>query len=117
MLLVALLPTLTFIGHWELRLDIPGTGYFVGAEATPEHADHDDGHDHSQHCHDSVASCSDVPATAGATVAMLQSELLSLHLGGMLHRAWQAESALPAGGSSLPELQPPRPITALTHFA
>ncbi len=105
---------LTFIGHWELRVDIPGTGYFVGAESASQHPDI---HDHSQHCHDSVASCSDVPATAGATVAMLESELFSLHLGGMLYRTWHFDLDMPLDGSPVPELQPPRVTSTISLSA
>lgn len=91
-----------------MRVEIPGTGYYVGA-SQPETDDHsDNGHSHAQHCHESVATCSDVPFAGGATVAMLQAEVSVLHLQGLAYRSAMAESvALDAGGRR-PDLQPPR---------
>src|SRR5690349_1959802 len=40
LLFATLLPTLTFFGHWSLRIDIPGTQLYVGF---PESHHHDDG--------------------------------------------------------------------------
>ncbi len=61
-LLVALLPTLLFMGH-SLRpgtMPIDSARAAAGSAATgPAH------HDHEQHCHEGLASCSDQPVTSG----------------------------------------------------
>jgi len=67
LLLAAYLPALTFLGHWPLAIDIPGTSLYVGL---PERtSSHEAGHE--SHCHASAGSSSDVPLAESATVAVL----------------------------------------------
>lgn len=115
-LFVALLPSLTFFGHWSLRVEIPGTGYYVGATPAAD-AHSSEGHDHSKHCHENMATCSDVPFAGGATVALLQDQVSVLHLLGMAYRAPVAEAAAIDAGARRPDLQPPRLLANDADYA
>lgn len=88
MLVVALLPMLTFFGHWPaIEAAIPGTSYVArvpltgptygsGQASTHIHTGEESApHDHSQHCHADVEGCSDTPVPGLSTVTMLQQEL------------------------------------------
>lgn len=115
LLLLALFPMLTFMGHWPAAVHIPGTDQYLSIPlaGNDEPADeHDDGHSHSQHCHGNSGSCSDVPALAGVSFALM-SEALALSVTAALvwavaFHCWQPRRP----NSLLPELQPPRPAYA-----
>lgn len=115
MLILALLPTLTFFGHWPREVAIPGTGYYLAIPGSPAAAPGGStaqGHDHSSHCHADAASCSDVPATAGVSFAILNETLAFFGAGGLfvlLALCWwvPGESFTPS-----PEIQPPRTLAA-----
>lgn len=101
-LLVALLPTLLFMGH-SLR---PGTmpidsARGAAAAAGPAH------HDHEQHCHEGLASCSDQPVTSGPGQFLLadQPEAAAPLA---LAMAARAEALAPATSSPPPPEPPPR---------
>lgn len=107
-LLLAMLPSLSYMGHWPQEVSIPGTRYdlnvpFVGAPAEP-HA----GDSHAAHCHGDSAECSDAPFTGAATIALMTESVAMLTLGGLLVAigvaAWRPKLSL----SLAPELQPPR---------
>lgn len=112
-LFVALLPSVTFFGHWQVRVEIPGTDYYVGASQPQIDSHSEDGHNHASHCHENMATCSDVPFTGGATVAMLQDEVSVLHLLGLAHPSPLTEAVAHDAGARQPDLQPPR-MSALT---
>ena len=111
-LLVAILPSLTFLGHWSLNLDIPGTDLYLtliaASDHHDEHAGHDDPQAHTNHCHANAASCTDVPFTGASPFAFLHDSIAYLGAGALLVvltlRAWRPWSALTVG----PELRPPR---------
>lgn len=120
-LIIALLPTLTFLGHWTLHIDVPGTNlYLVLVPAEPESAhthtdtaEHEDGGSHSQHCHTSAASCSDIPFTGASPFALINDSLAHLGEAGALiaialalWRPWRSLQIAP-------ELLPPRLNPAL----
>lgn len=109
LLLLSLLPMVTFFGHWPaLALAVPGTGFelrvpFSGsppAAAAPGghvHADgsgHDHGGDHEAHCHASMASCGDARVGGAAPVTVLLETVVLLLSGG----PWVAVAARGAGG-------------------
>lgn len=118
LLVVSLLPMLTFFGHWEPRIDIPFTNYYWGlpdfahegnAGAAHEH-DHD--HDHDGHCHGDSASCASKPVTSGIGFALLRDSLLLLGAAAIATRV-AATWWKPAHWTSVrPELQPPRLVVA-----
>lgn len=112
LLFAALLPMLSYAGHWDFQLHVPGIESTERAEDAHVHH-HEDGaegeaHRHSEHCHGGAASCSDVPfagasafALAGQAIAVLGSEGRLLALAVL---AWA-----PHGGEIVaPELRPPR---------
>jgi len=122
LLLFAILPTLTFLGHWPvLSVTVPGlalslTVPFV-SEETLDHAtpisgpvlgSSSDAQEHSQHCHANVATCTDIPFTGGSAFALLGEAVAFLGAAAILvalsMRPWRPthESAVP------PELRPPR---------
>lgn len=113
-LLAALLPMLTFMGHWPASLPIPGTDLYVsvpfaGAEQHHSHeaeAEADEA-SHEQHCHAGAASCSDIPAAAGVSFGLM-NQPVAFVIGGLLLlmgvRWWQPR----ASTTISPVLQPPR---------
>ena len=122
LLLLAILPTLTFLGHWPvLTLSVPGLALsltipFV-SEETLDHAaaingpvvsSGTDAQEHTQHCHANVATCTDIPFTGGSAFALLGEAVAFLGAAAILvalsMRPWRPthESAVP------PELRPPR---------
>ena len=113
----AYLPSLAFLGHWTLRLDIPGTQYYVGlraaAGAAQERHSHADANgpgsgDHSGHCHEGSASCGDVPVLATATVGLLKQSMLAQAEDEVLRPVAAAGWAPHATRNVMPELPPPR---------
>jgi hypothetical protein len=113
LLAFALLPMLTFAGHWEPRIDIPFTNYYWGLPAQHNHAQtatHE--HNHEGHCHGDSASCASKPVTSGVGFALLREALLLLGATtiavGIPGRWWRPRR--PA--SIRPELQPPQRAVA-----
>jgi len=111
-LLIAILPSLTFLGHWGLNFDIPGSGFYVvlmPAPAEHEHASQGEESHHEQHCHANAASCTDVPFMGASPFALLQYSVA--HLGALAllialsWAVWRPGLSLTIG----PELQPPQP--------
>ncbi|MGE0600899.1 MAG: hypothetical protein AB7J35_16730 [Dehalococcoidia bacterium] len=111
-LLVALFPMLTFMGHWPTTLPIPHTNYYVSVplagaghadEHTPEQAA-----EHARHCHGGVASCGDAPAGAGVSLSLYQDPVavatVSLALIAVWLAAWQPRRPVAIS----PELMPPK---------
>jgi hypothetical protein len=111
-LLVAILPSLTFLGHWSLNLDIPGTDLYLTLIAAShhddEHAGHEDEQAHTNHCHANAASCTDVPFTGASPFALLHDSIAHLGAAALLVvltiGAWRPWSTLTVG----PEPRPPR---------
>jgi hypothetical protein len=110
LLLIAILPSMTFLGHWGLQFDIPGSRFYVVLMPAPQEHEHDPGEEskHEQHCHANAASCTDVPFTGASPFALLQSSVE--HLGAMALliafsvAVWRPGRSLTIG----PELQPPQ---------
>lgn len=107
-LLAALLPALIFVDHWEVRIDLPGTTYYLGTPASAQQHRHDGNDSHTNHCHESVATCSDTPIATGAVVALLASIVLALFLGGLRHGCGLLSATRPVENSTGPEPLPPR---------
>jgi hypothetical protein len=115
LLLGSLLPMLTFMGHWPTAIPIPGTDQYLSIPLAghEEHQDgHEDGHSHAQHCHGNSASCSDVPAFAGVSFALMSEALTfgaaAAFLVAVALHWWRPRQP----NTLLPELQPPRPAFA-----
>ena len=110
LLVCSLLPSLLFVGHWQIALAIPGRGHAVAlALAHPDASGHGDeaGGDHADHCHESAANCSDTPLTSISWIAHLSDAMAMIGFYGLLIGLCMAVWR-PAGGSSLvPELPPP----------
>ena len=111
-LLVAILPSLTFVGHWSLNLDVPGTDLYLTLIAASHHDDelarHDDQQAHTNHCHANAASCTDVPFTGASPFASLHDSIAYMGAAALLvvlaFGTWRPSSTLTVG----PELRPPR---------
>lgn len=114
LLLVAIFPMLSFMGHWPASVSIPGTNLYVsvplaGGEAHDVH-NPESAAEHGKHCHGGAASCGDAPAGAGVTLAIAQRDL-SFAVGavGLIALAmwgWQ-----PLRGMTIaPEPRPPRAL-------
>ena len=112
LLAFALLPMLTFAGHWEPRIDIPFTNYYWGLPSHGHAQASTHEHNHEDHCHGDSASCASKPVTSGVGFALLRDSLLLLGASaiaiGITATAWK-----PAHWASVrPELQPPQPVVA-----
>lgn len=108
MLLVALAPSILYVGHWEPRFDIPFTSYYWGIpEDWGGHGENEDTSSHADHCHGD-SSCAGKPVSAGATVALLREHVAYLGTFGLLAIVvgawWSPRQRLTAG----PETPPPR---------
>ena len=116
LLFLSLLPTLLFVGHWSLHIEIPGTGYYVGPPAQVQDAGthhHDgpsgerSGHDHQQHCHTNAATCADAAAVPGAPVAHLADAVAAIGAdSAWLQMAFETHSL--TGWDAAPQPPPPR---------
>jgi hypothetical protein len=115
LLLIAILPSLTFLGHWEIDIPVSGTAWYVafpGAHTADHH--HDDGsgggdhEEHDRHCHANFSSCADVPFTGASPFAVLAECVALLGAAGTLvllaATAWQPGKLL----DIIPEPRPPR---------
>ena len=80
LLLVAILPSLTFLGHFGISVDIPGTNSYVVLVPGGGHDDAHEGttHTHESHCHASVATCTDVPFAGASPFALLHNAIVFL---------------------------------------
>lgn len=94
LLLVAILPALTFFGHWPtMTFHIPGaaldltvpfvseeTAHSVAGDTTggPTAGSGSEGHEHAQHCHADAASCTDVPFTGASAFGLLNDTMALL---------------------------------------
>lgn len=111
-LLVAILPSLTFLGHWSLKIDVPRTDLYLTLIAPShhddEHAGNDDQQAHTNHCHANAASCTDVPFTGASPFALLGDSIAYLGAATLLVALtlgiWRPWATLTVG----PELRPPR---------
>lgn len=107
-LLIALLPMLTFAGHWPTHIDIPGTGLYLTLPfAGPVQGDAN-AHDHGQHCHDDATGCSKTPSTAGVGFAMMNESIAALGAATLLIAVALRARSLSAPRELIPELRPPR---------
>ncbi len=126
LLLVAILPALTFFGHWPvITLHVPGAALdltvpFVSEETAhsasgdttggPTAGSSSDAHEHAQHCHADAASCTDVPFTGASAFGLLNDTMAFLGAGAllmlMIATAWRPRQDAPVG----PELRPPRAL-------
>ena len=111
LLFAAYLPMLTFLGHWELNFDIPGTSYYVGL---PDPGDgegkHLHAHLHEQHCHTDAGSCSDLPLVSTASVALLARTFEQASNDGQALPVPSEERLLHGLNAISPELPPPRAL-------
>lgn len=115
-LLLALLPSVLYLGHWSVRVPVPGTGGFVAIGMRAEHDGQATDGGHEEHCHGS-ASCTDAPpAPVSAGFALLNELLTVLGAGGVLilvaMLAWRPRALAEVA----PLLPPPRPTAAVTKL-
>lgn len=121
LLLIGYLPSLTFLGHVPLDFNIPGTTWYIGMPEGNGHVGHNDSlvgmngnaanaHQHAEHCHANMGSCSDAPYTGSASfglmgwvISLLGAAAVSL---AMLERWWRPSFTL----AGRPLVPPPRAI-------
>ncbi len=118
-LLLGILPSLTFLGHWGLQFDLPGTNLYVvlvpaANHDEPAHIDTKQAHrQHQDHCHANAASCTDVPLIGASPFALMQDSVAYLGASGVMIAValaiWRPRPAIIIG----PELQPPRSLLAI----
>lgn len=117
-LLAALLPSLSFAGHWTPHVHIPGTDFYLGLPETSAAHSHfttpSKGGDHEAHCHTGAASCSDVPFTGVSAFAVLSQTVAllgaTMALIALANFAWRPNRTL----ALVPEPKPPRARAFLT---
>lgn len=109
-LLVALLPSLAFLGHWTLQISIPGTEFYLGLPG-PAAQDYSAGGDHEAHCHGDSASCSSAPFAGASAVAVLSQSAAFLGAAAALIAlatlTWRPSREL----TLAPDRRPPRALT------
>ena len=99
LLALAYLPSLSFVDHWR---------EFGGHEAALAGGDAHDAAGHEAHCHAGAASCSDAPATAGDSVAVLRDIVSDVTAAGQETEVPALASRIPDGFGRAPEYPPPR---------
>jgi len=110
-LFLAFLPSISFAGHWDIELAVPGAGFTLGF--TPAHvhaAGRPEGSPpgHRDHCHTDASGCSDQPLVAGAQVANL-GQMIALAPSLDEVRGFQPSRVLlPEGMATTPDIPPPR---------
>lgn len=123
-LLLSLLPMLTFFGHWpRIEMSIPHTDSVVvfwpgeadsgetegGHTHTAQAGGHSHADGHEQHCHVDASSCSDIPYTGFSTVLMLQEVVRRLTMLSGTESELVARYWLPAAvNNDAPAAPPPR---------
>lgn len=118
-LILSLLPTLLFVGHWSLRIEIPGTDSYIGAPMAQAAASgHHHGasgeeseHEHEQHCHANAATCADAAAVPVAPVGHLAEVVATLGAESPWRQIASETSSL-TGWTSTPAFPPPRATSA-----
>lgn len=111
-LMLALLPMLTFFGHWPTHIDIPGTGLYLTVPFAGPIQDDATEHDHAQHCHGEASGCSKTPATAGVGFAIMNETIAALGAAALLVAVASRTRTLRAPRGVTPELPPPRTVLA-----
>ncbi len=108
-LLAGMLPSLLWLGHWSVRVPVPGSGSFLAVGMAAEnHAQRADAGKHGSHCH-GEPSCSDAPpAPVSVGVAVVSKAIALLGLSGLLVPAamWAWRPGRPAQVE--PPVPPPR---------
>lgn len=121
LLLVGYLPSLTFMGHIPLDVNIPGTSWYIGMPEIAGAAVHHDFKTvqvgeafiqvHEEHCHTNLGSCSDAPYTGSASFALMGWVIAFLGTSGAMFalsdRWWRPHFAI----RSRPLVPPPRVIS------
>lgn len=114
-LLAALLPTITYFGHWP-RLAIPLPG--VDAELTIPFASAETASsDHHQHCHGEAAECTSGPGSLALAVTILAAAIAFAIPGGPLRLLGSRPSHLRLQFLPAPEPAPPRAPHLLPRIA
>ena len=109
-LLVAILPSLSFLDHWSVNVDVAGINLVLieAIHHEDEQAARDDQPAHTNHCHANAASCTDVPFTGASPFALLHDSIAYLGAAAvlvvLLIGTWRPWATLTVG----PELRPPR---------
>jgi hypothetical protein len=109
LLLVGILPSLTFLGHWTVQFDIPGTNSYVLVVPGEAHDDlHEDVHTHESHCHASAATCTDIPFVGASPFALMHDSVIYLGVAAVLIvlglNTWRPRKSTTVA----PLLQPPQ---------
>lgn len=110
-LLGAFLPSITFAGHWDFAVPIPGTEITLGFFPVQAHGampGAPDSESHRDHCHVDASGCSDQPLVSGAPVAHLSD---ALALGASfedIRHAGSAREVRPESAVTAPDIPPPR---------
>lgn len=107
LLLLAFIPSVAYVGHWEPRFDIPLTDYYWGIPDFGQHSAHHDASSHGDHCHGD-STCSDQPTTAGASVALIRDDIEMIGMAALLLLVASVLSLPHVPGSRAPETPPPR---------
>lgn len=107
-MLAALLPSLLYLGHWSLRLPVPGTDAFLAVGMQAEHAAQASEGGHEQHCHGSANCTESPPAPVGVGFALLNEALLLMAAAGTMVLQWLPGWRPAQMATIAPLLPPPR---------
>ncbi|MGI8552556.1 MAG: hypothetical protein ACR2PL_17470 [Dehalococcoidia bacterium] len=110
-MLLAFLPSLSFLGHWDEVFSsaipdlLPAAALFDGAAEQAERAEH------ANHCHTDLASCSAQPLPAGLGLLATHETHLPTPLLHVVRADWPEERGV-AGRVIPPSVPPPRGLFA-----
>ena len=113
LLLLAILPSWAFLGHFSVTVDIPFTNEYLVLVPIAPHNDRGNVQAHEDHCHANASTCTDIPFTGASpftlarqSVAYFGAAALSLFAISLIW--WR-----PTGVQNVaPDLQPPRRLGA-----
>ena len=106
LMLLAILPTLLFLGH----AIVPGEANHV-ADSMTTHRSRQDSEEHTRHCHEQIGSCADQPLTSGPGQLLQGQQIQPSALLGQL-RMTPVPFHIPAGYIAIPLDPPPQSIVA-----
>jgi hypothetical protein len=112
-MMAALVPSLLYLGHWSVRLPVPGTDAFIALGMQAEHEAQASEGGHEAHCHGSSTCTDSPPAPVGVGFGLLTEALALMGAAGLLVALAIAAWRPAREGTVAPATMPPRPVMGL----
>ena len=109
LLLIAILPSWMFLGHFSVTLDIPFTDQYLVLVPIAPHNDRGNVQAHEDHCHANASTCTDIPFTGASPFTLARQSVAYFGAAALSLFAISVSWWRPTGVNSVaPDLQPPR---------